>query len=405
MIVRKIRKDEYKRCGELCAAAFEFPLECDDKTSEALVDEIIAAPSCRQDIYWDSRWSAFEDDDVTMMSNMTVIPYQARFDGHIVPMAGIGGVVTLPQYRRHGCIRSVFEQMLPAEYESGTVLSYLHPFSTAFYRKFGYELACVQAKWKVQLQSLPKLQVEGRWVLLEKGTNLAEDMKQVDDDFGRKYNCMIVNEEIEYAWMKRIDPFRDRQYTYLYYGKDGRPEGYVTYRPDADKLECKRLAFRSFEGLKGIMALLQSNASRHSHATFKLPEDIELAGIFPEYSFEYMQCRRHWNGMARVVNAEAVLKLAKSRGEGTLVVEISDSIIAQNNGRFRVQYAPGQKNQVQRTDAEPDISLTIQDFTRLILGRNDIRDAEMLPTIRLNCSIEKAEGLFYRKPLYLCHHF
>lgn len=91
MIVRQIREGEYKRCQELSAMAFEYAMKDADKTPEEMLFAVCAHPSSRQDIFWHSQWAAFADDDTTMLSTLTVIPYRAAFDGNDVPMTGVGG--------------------------------------------------------------------------------------------------------------------------------------------------------------------------------------------------------------------------------------------------------------------------------------------------------------------------
>ena len=163
MIVRKIRPEEYKRCQQLCALAFEYEMKDADLSPGALIQKIREHPRSMQDVCWDSQWAAFEDDDRTMMATMTVIPWQATFDGQGVCMAGIGGVASLPQYRRSGAIRACFEAMLRDK--CGYSLSYLYPFSTEFYRKFGYELGCDRVKWRLRLAGMPRPEVAGHWKL------------------------------------------------------------------------------------------------------------------------------------------------------------------------------------------------------------------------------------------------
>ena len=100
------------------------------RTPQEVYEQTVANPRTRQDLNWQSQWAAFEDDDRTMMSTFTVIPYRARFDGHDMLMMGVGGVSTLPQYRRRGGIRACFESALPDMYAQGAAFSYLYPFST-----------------------------------------------------------------------------------------------------------------------------------------------------------------------------------------------------------------------------------------------------------------------------------
>lgn len=409
MIIRKTKDLEYKRIGELSALCFEYPMQETDKTSEEIVAQKRANPQERHDLSIDSKWAAFEDDDKTMMSAMTLIPYKARFEGKLVPLVGIGGVVTLPQYRRRGCIRSIFNKILPDMYEQGVMLTYLHAFSTAFYRKFGYELACTANRWKINMAGIPKMHVDGSWKLVEQGADLVEDLKRVDEKFSQRYNCMFMNEDIDYAWARKANPFRDKVYTYVYYNAQGLAESYVTYTPREDQgdkaLVCSRCIFRSLEGLRGLFAILQSMASNHSHIVVNLPEDIELCGLMPEWSFNYMFCQRFWTGMGRVVNVEAALRMARVRGEGRVVIEVKDEQIPQNNGRFDVTFVPGGENLVARTENDPDISLGVNDFSRLILGRQDMWELNFVPDIQINGDREELEKIFYRKPLFMYHRF
>ncbi len=409
MQVRKIRPEEYKRARQFCALAFEYALKEAQESPEAMVARVTSAPKTRQEENWQSQWAAFEDDDQTMLSTFTVIPYQVQFDGHVADMAGIGGVATLPQYRKRGGVRACFEHALPDMYQSGAVFSYLYPFSTAFYRKFGYELACVRNRYKCRLHYMPKRPVEGSCHLLEPGQDLLPDIQSVYAAWQARYNLMTIDSGVDYRWVLEADPFRDREYTYVYRDASGQAKGFMTYAPVVDAgdrtLSCSRFSFVDAEGFDGLIGLLQTLAADHTHILFMLPTDIELGALLPEWSFDAVACTRQTNGMVRVVHVEKALEMARMRGEGSLVLEISDAQIAQNNGRFRVRFAPHKPNEVSRTDDAPDVTLTIQAFSRLICGRYDLSALPWLTDVRLDCPVEKAAQVFYQKPMFISRYF
>lgn len=409
MIVRKIRKEEFRRVQQFCALAFEYAMEDSHLSNDELFARCQEHPDSRQDLNWDSQWAAFADDDRTMLSTFTAIPYRAHFDGHNVGMMGIGGVATLPEYRRLGGIRACFEHALPDFYAQGMAFSYLYPFSTVFYRKFGYELGCGRVLYKISLNAVPAMEVEGSFHLLEPDANLMAEIRQVSEDFQHRYNLMVIDEEIEYHWVSKADPFRDKEYTYVYRSADGRPKGLVTYKPvvdDGDRtLDCTRFVFADPDGLKALLHLLSRLKADHSHVLVTLPDDVHLDGIIPEWSFGNVSRRMLLNGMVRVVNVEKVLKLARMRGEGELVIEVRDQQLEQNNGRFAVRFAPGNPNIVEKMDCEADVSLTIQEFSRLISGRFDATDWKWLPDVHLHCDAEKAASVFYRKPMFINRFF
>lgn len=406
MIVRKIREEEYRRVQQFCSLAFEYKVSSPEMTAEQAIQEVKAHPESSQDVHWNQWWAAFEDDDQTMMSTFIAIPYRAHFDGHDVGMIGIGGVSTLPQYRRMGGIRACFEKALPDMYEQGAALSYLYPFSTVFYRKFGYELGCERDLWKIRMEALPKFEAEGSFHLLEKGKDLKADIRQVYDHFARRYNCMTLDADIEYTWVDKADPFRDCVYTYVYRAKDGTPKGVVTYKPVVDEgdraLDCtRRFLFTDREGFQALLHLLCRLKADHSHLLINLPTDVKIDSLLKEWSFGNQQRRRYCHGMVRVVDAVQVLKLARMQGTGELIIELSDEQIVQNNGRFHVRFENGKTTSVEKTEAAPDVSMTIQEFSRLICGKHEVSEWEWLEDVKLYCDPQKAAQVFYRKPMFI----
>ena len=405
MIVRKIHREELKRCAQLSALAFEFSMHGAKQTPEAFAREKVENPRSWEDVHWNSRWAAFEDDDATMMATFCVLPWRANFDGHEVVMGGIGGVASLPQYRRGGAIRRCFEAALPDMYAQGMTLSYLYAFSNAFYRKFGYELACDGVRWRLRLAGLPTVEVGGSWRLLEPDRPMAEALRAVDGLRERRYNCMVIAGDTEYLWT-REDPFVTRDYTYVYFDGAGKPSAYATVQPQPGReLTCKRFVFNDREGFLGLVALLRRFEADHSHAVMTLPEDIDLRGLLPEFSFGNVERTTVQLGLARVIDVEKTLRLARMRGEGCLRVGVSDGQIPQNNGVFEVRFAPGRENVVRRVDGAADISLSIQDFSRLILGCCESADPMWLPGVTLNCPPEWAAQVFYRKPNFITQFF
>ena len=403
MIARKIRAGEFKRCRQLCALAFEYEMWDPELSPQAMLEKIKENPRSMQDLHWDSQYAAFLDDDQTMLATMTVVPWTANFDGHAVSMGGIGGVASLPQHRRGGAIRACFSVALRDMFQGGALLSYLYPFSNAFYRKFGYELGCDRVKWRLKLSGMPAPEVPGHWRLSEPDRPLTDDIRAVDRARESRYNCMVINGDTEYIYLQD-DPFVTKKYTYVYYDETGQPRAHMTAVPGNGELDCPRFVFDDREGFLGLLTLLKRLSADHSYATLYLPTDVDLRGVIPEWSFGNVQRTVEQRGMVRAVNVEGLLKLARTRGEGRLRVAVADGQIEQNNGCFEVSFAPGRGNAVRRVDAAPDVELTVQDFSRLIVGCCDL-DSAWLPGVRLHCPIEQAARVFYRKPTFISTFF
>lgn len=317
-------------------------------------------------------------------------------------MAGIGGVATLPQYRCRGGIRGCFSEMLPALYEEDFAFSYLYPFSTAYYRKFGYEMGCKGIRYDCKLAYLPADQVSGSCELADAGSRdrLLSDVQELDRLWQQHYNCMILREYADYSFITQADPYRTQEFTWVYHRGNGSPAGYMTYRKEKENgeqlLRCSRMAAADEEGLRGLLILLKSMASDHSRAVFTLPQDCDPEPLLQEFSFGAVRSELVYLGMVRVINVQKVLEKAAYRGSGELMLQIEDPYIPQNNAVFRVNFRYGKAQSVERAGSgiiAGDIPvLSIAEFSRLVTGC-------------LGSAGAVCQQLFFQKPCYLTEYF
>ena len=272
MIVRKIKPEEVLRANELFAIAFEQPM-----------DREAAAKPDNENVH---RWAAFDEGSGEMMSNFVINDYTVRFDGHACKMGGIGGVATLPQYRRRGGIRGCFQEALPDMYASGYDLSYLYPFSTAYYRKFGYECCVRKFFIAVRLNLLAPPEFNGTLRLAEAGAPMTEAIRSVDACWESNYNMMVQHRPEDYKWTEEFDPAVKQGFTYVCFARDGTPRGYTTFskadEKDGRNLVCSRFAFVDREGFAGLMNLFKSLAADHALVKFALPASEAMQYLFPE---------------------------------------------------------------------------------------------------------------------------
>lgn len=414
MIVRKIKPEELKRTKELFSIAFEFA-ENIEKNAEELYEEISSSPNHREDAFWEERWAAFEDDDQTMMSYFIAQPFPVSFDGQVYTMSGIGGVATLPQYRKSGGIRGCFEAALPFMYQQGISFSYLYPFSSVYYRKFGYEMGCEKLQYHVSLSHLKIFPVTGKCFLVEPGNFMLEDIKKIYGIWQSKYNMMIANEDYEYAWVEKSNPVKNQEFTYVYKDSLNAPLGYMTVKqamePDGRNVSCTRFCFTCTEGLKGLLNLLISLGSDHAYATFEVPADVDLTLLLPEWSKGAVSLKKYWSGMVRVVNVAKVLNGSKYIGSGLVKLAITDPQIPENNGVFQVTFEEGvckkviQSSMTDDLDEVADIRMTINEFSRLIIGTSDVHSLPYMDGVTVLNPSAPLNQIFYKKPNYIMEFF
>lgn len=394
MIVRKTVPEESHRVNELFAICFEQPYQncpIDPENDHA------------------SHWAAF-DDGGEMMSTFTISDFSIYFDDHCCRMGGIGGVATLPEFRRRGGIRACFEAALPDMYALGYDFSYLYPFSTSYYRKFGYE-SCVQKfAWAVNLGLLNPPKVEGTFRLAEKHRPLTGAIRAVDRALEQHFNMMVQHRDEDYQWANDADPAVKQEFTYLWFDPEDTPKAYTTFKlaseSDGRNLICSRFCFVDKDGFAGLLHLFKSLASDHTYVKFTTPALPALQYLMPEWSLGAVTWSLLSNaGMVRVINVENVLKKARYLGSGRCTLEIHDPQIQENTGRFAVTFADGKAQSVERTREDADAAMGISAFSALIAGVCDWNEAKRtLPGLETHREGHLPQ-VFYRKPLMICDYF
>ena len=393
MIVRKTLPQESLRVDQLFAIAFEQPME--------------NGPAGKEDPRV-HHWAAYLDDDRTMMSTFTITDYPIRFDGHSCKMGGVGGVATLPQYRRQGGIRGCFEKALPDMYRTGYDFSYLYPFSTAYYRRFGYECGVKRYAVKALLSFLKPRPVSGALELLEDGS-CQREIQELWETWESRYNLTVVHREEDFRWVQKLDPAARQEFTYLYRNAEGKAAAMTTFRlanePDGRNLVCSRFCFLDREGFDGLMHLFQSLAADHRYVKFQIPTQEALLYLSPEWSFGAVEYQLLPAGMVRVVNAQSVLEKAAYRGSGSLRLGLTDGQIPENSGTFAVEFREGKAVRVERTGEPAEAAMDIQTFSAAISGVFDAGELAWLPGVAALCETERLAQVFYKKPMAIHDYF
>lgn len=396
MVVRKTQKEENRRINELFAIAFE--LSAEDGPAEEEENGAV------------HHWAAFEDGTGEMMSTFTVSDFNIQFDGSHCKMGGIGGVATLPQYRRKGGIRGCFKESLPDMYREQYDFSYLYPFSTAYYRKFGYECCVQKMMVSVELAKMGKIDARGRCYLCEPAHPMKKEIQALDRIWEEKYNMMVIHKEEDYQWTDKFAPAEKLEFTYVYADEKQNPKAYTTFKkvdePDGRNLVCSRICFADREGFTGLMALFKSLAADHIYVKFSLPAKENMEYLFPEWAMGAAGWSIQNAGMVRVVNVESVLRKAKYKGTGSAGIQIQDPYIEENDGLYKVDFKDGAAVSVEKTDGSPDIVLDIPAFSAMISGVCSFENAvDWMSGVTVLKNEKALRQLFYKKPVMIVDYF
>ncbi len=422
MKIRTLEPNEGWRATQVAAVCFEFPFNLEEERAKAeamTAEEIEAAknppktdgyPLPSDSFPAHTVWGCFSDDEKTLMGSIGITNYTCRFDGNAVLMGGIGGVSTLPAYRRGGTIRKCFEAALPDLYEKGFVFSTLYPFSRAYYRKFGYENGAFVRELTVDIEALPSQPVGGTIEQLFPGDDLSP-LLEIYNEFYKTYNLSVYRREYDPALVKE-NLLAQQRYIYLWRNEQGKPRGFfISKKTDGGVLNCTytfplRNGFLALDvrAYQALFAFIRSAfAAHYQKVKFAVPDVVRLDSLFPEGNL--VGIHLDYNGMVRVVHLEKALELCRCRGEGTLKIEVTDPQIPQNTGTWRMDFAKGQPNRVTKTNDAPDISMPVSAFAPLICGIRTAEELSMMPEVTVHNPDAPFESVFYCKPCFLTELF
>ncbi len=419
MIVRKITENELLESDHISSLSFHWSLDAQGKSPEEYAKGLRATTFSKGDSSVTVTWGAFTDDG-EMMASLCILPYQVAFDDHQVPMAGIGAVCTYPQHRRKGAVKAMFTGFLNELYEKRMPFSYLYPFSEQFYGNLGYHRSCASIQWEFDLKAVPNAPIPGNFRLYRPGESI-DDFKAAYQDFIPQWNMMVRRDHLDWKTIITADPFKGETHAFLYRDKSGKPAGYLVFEKkvgDKDRrlLNCKEIAFDSFDTLKAIMAFAKTFSSDYEGISISMPSTLDLGYFCADYSQSETTRQVKLNGMVRVVHAEEVLRLAKYAGSGSLSLYLHDDFLPMNNGLYNITFENDAAKDIVftsmpispfgKTGAQNvDIEMTVNIFSAAILGNYQTTDFEYMDGVKVYTDRKTVDRVFYAKPCWINNYF
>ena len=398
--IRRIKAEEVVDSEKICVIAFHGR---HDYTKEDTPDPF-------QDPF-DWTWGAFENGK--LVSRITEIPYVVRFDGHDVKMSGIGGVATLPESRKGGKIRQIFEALLVGAYEDGVVFSCLAPFSHQFYRRYGYELCCTRKEMHIPVKELEKHKTGGSHEQIFPGGD-TEGLRAIHEAYISDINHAIRrgappgNNDWEY-FIKQ-DPYNTGTFIYLWRNGGGEPRSYIKYQhrrnaEGSSEIEVRELMFIDSEALYAQLAFVGGLSAEVKELIWVAPDFLDPSD-FVDVAWVIKQ-RLIPQDMTRVVNVKNALELMRSpEGEGSYVIETEDPIIPDNSGRWLVEFGP-EGSRVTLTRKDADLSCELPALAQLVTGYRSFDSLMFTSRLRIeaHANIPLLRKIFTQRPQHQTENF
>lgn len=408
MIVRKLRANETYKASAISAVAFEYGIDYlkEKQEQEAMTPEQVAEKEkitlpedpLPSEYFKSESWAALSDDGQTVYGSVVVSPYTVRFDGHLCVMGGVGGVSTLPPYRRKGAIRECMRSALADMNKNGFDFSYLYPFSRAYYRKFGYENSYECREWEIDFKGLRDYGTRGTVKMLLPGDDFSVLTELYNKRFA-EYNLSSLRREYD-PGLKEKNLLEEKEYIFVWHNEAGEPRGFLIFHNDKGVMDCnldfgRKGVFLALdaEAYMGMFDFARTFAPNYHAIRFGDNAEIHLNAILGENNCA--KCKVYAPGMSRVVSVERVLEKCRCRGSGELKIRVEDPMGPWNTATWKLTFGEG--NRVERTQEPADAEMSINAFTSLILGHVGFEDVSFLPGVKVLHEEAPFSSVFYRK--------
>lgn len=405
MFVKKIEAEKRYLAELAQAVAFE----CDFDLEKVREQAETAKEDKNSDV-----WCALSEDERVVYGCLVNGGYDCAFDGAQVKLGGVGSVATLPQYRRGGVIRECFKAALNDMFSRGFEFSFLYPFSTEYYRKFGYETGAELDEWTVEFSALRACGAcEGEIRQLFPGDDMSVLLK-IYDEFYRDFNLKVKREKYDEA-LEKENLLNQQRYIYVWYDRENRPHGFFIGKKITENgvavMDCTNtfrlrnaFYFADAEALSAMLGFIKSAFSAdYKKIRFAVPAAVPVQSFVGENNAA--ECKKLHNGMLRAVNAEKALSLCRCKGSGEIKVAVADAMISENNATWKLVYREGKPNTVTKTCEKADVSMDINSFSALILGARGWEEAEWMPDVVVANKDARMQDVFYRKKCFMPNLF
>ncbi|MDR3314811.1 MAG: GNAT family N-acetyltransferase [Oscillospiraceae bacterium] len=314
------------------------------------------------------------DDGGTLLADLEFAVRQAVVGATTLPLVCIGGVAALPFARRQGAVRQLFLALECLAQQEGWALGALYPFSTAYYRKFGYENTLCSLRVTVAMRHLDALAAtipaerQGSVELVEGERGLAE-LLEVYNTAARRHQMMLLRHDARQFHTK---PLEEKKYSCLWRSTQGEAQGYVSYQLNTGThtLEVEEIVFHTPEALYGLLCYLRVYNKADAVCFEQVPPGSPLLLALREYNDGGLNAIYRFLASFRLYDPEALLRSHRyPQQPGAFTLAVAGDTLECCNGVYAVQYTNGAATLERRpADAPAALTLTREAAARLLLS-------------------------------------
>lgn len=336
-----------------------------------------------------------------LAAKVHIIPFQVYIHRELMEMGGIAAVASWPEQRRGGKVKQLLQEALQIMKREGKTLSYLHPFSVPFYRKYGWELAFDNLASYIPIKHFRKdWGSTGTVSRLTKSSETIALLQGVYTAYAKTFSGTLNRTE---HWWDIILNEKDQ----IAVANLQSPEAYVIYEMKGNVFHVKDAAFSTLNGRKQLLAFIGNHDSMAEHVQWQMAVNDPLPLLTEEPRFEQ---KRSPYFMARIVDVEGFLRqypFAETSYEAELTIAVQDDFLPENTGQYRLSINQRQITVTTVTSAKTaDIVMDVQQLVQILLGYKRPQELSAADLIKGEApSIELLEAITPRAQTFLPDFF
>jgi predicted acetyltransferase len=353
--IRNLRPEEFEEAIRLSEYAFQYEQSDEERANRA------ASFDPKQ------HWGWFEDG--RLAAKVSVLDFETWIHGRLFPMGGIAGVASWPEYRRQGMVGELLKNALRAMREQEKAISYLYPFSFAFYRKYGWEMAGSLKNYEIAREQLPSFpppagrihRIEPDW----------KTLNPIFEAYASEYNGPIRRSEK--WWNDTI--FQSRKGPIVVYEDERREaRGYMHYQVKERTFTVHEMVCLDGQARRAFWNFIRNHDSMITKVKLRAPEDDALAFLLPD---PYIKQELSSSCMARIVDLAAFVRdypFAATEAGASLVLNVRDENAPWNDGSFALTVDGDGRGTLTAVDSaqanasELALQCSIRGMTAMMLG-------------------------------------
>lgn len=381
---------DYEAIFALSEFAFQYKLNPDDLEEK------------KQEAARHIIWGIMDQDEIA--AKLHLIPLSVYLNGKAIDMGGVSGVATWPEYRRSGMVKQLLYHSLKYMKAHGQTISYLHPFSFAFYRKYGWELAFGEKEYSIPMERLSKnIEASGYVRRRKKDIPL---LNAIYSAYAKHFSGMLIRDEK--WWNERV--IQKDMHIAVSYNENDEPNGYILFNVKNNTFHAKDMAYTSMNGRKLLLRFIANHDSMAQKVEIVVPENDRLPCLLNEPRFE-QKVKPYF--MARIVDIHAFLKqFPFTSNHESITLHIEDTFFPENTGTYQLRQNGDATNITFINDkptmraASASIQCSVQKLTSMCLGYSRPMDLSETGLIEGEKSeIEKLERIIPEQQPFFADFF